>query len=224
MKKLLATGIVLLALLAILAGCSTTTSSATGPRIDSISTEVLSADQTTTSADGTSETTPVMNVKVGITVSNFSASATGTTSTTDTTATATTSTEQTGHYMYYMDDIPENLKNMIPVELLPAGTAETTTTTTETTMTTTGAMMGESSTDTTYTWENVDPGYHVFAVQLVDSDGMSLDPAVVAVVIISVPETEMMTPTSSTTTTTSTSTTTSSSTETTTTSTETTTP
>jgi len=197
MKKLLATGIVLLALLAMLAGCSTTTSSATEPRIDSISAMTSMTDETTTMADNTTETMQMTSVEIAITVSNFEAG--------EMTDNMTADEEPDGHYVYYMDEIPDDLKGMIPEELLSTETTETSTspmeteTTTETTESTMetispsqmeGGMMGESSTETSYTWEDVEPGYHVFAVQLVDSDGVSLMPTVVAVVIISVPEPE----------------------------------
>lgn len=193
MKKLLATGIVLLALLALLAGCSTDTSLATEPRIDSIHAETMVSDETTTLADNTTETMGMTNVEISITVSNFEAG--------EMSDNVTVGEEPDGHYIYYMDEIPDDLKGMIPEDListeettLPMET-ETTTETSETTMETItpsqmAGMMGEASTETSYTWEDVEPGYHVFAVQLVDNDGMSLVPAVVAVVILSVPEPE----------------------------------
>jgi hypothetical protein len=45
---------------------------------------------------------------------------------------------------------------------------------------------GVKSTDTTFNWDDVEPGFHVISAELVDKDGNPMDPPVVAIVGIMV--------------------------------------
>ncbi len=173
MKKLIATIIVVLSLLALMTGCTGTSISADTPVIESISAEISSADTgetTDTDMPGMTPFAPAegtgVNVTVDVSVSNFEMS-----------DTADAMGEGDGHLMYYMDDLPTGI-SMSPGTGEPGLTEEPGTN---------GTMGGFSSTDTSYTFENVSQGIHIFSVQLVDNSSQPLSPQVIAAVILSVP-------------------------------------
>ena len=152
------------------------------PRIDSITAELVSvAPGPTATASPAPEQSPSPtaaaspigeggSVTVTLTVANFdiiepSPSPAGS-PTASPTSTATTSE---GYLIYYLDRIPDAATNLI----LPITPTQT---------------MGQrvSSGETSITWSNLDPGIHVFVVQLVDRNGEPLDPPVIAGVALTV--------------------------------------
>jgi hypothetical protein len=172
MKKLIIiTGLCLLALIVTLVGCTQTTG-AEGPRINSISAQLSSTQQTTTSNQTTTDNETMqeemMNVRVQVSVANFEVvSAIGETSN------MTEIQGQTqGYFIYYMDSLPSSLSDQIPQMQTDQTDNQT---------------KAFSSTQTSLTWDKVAPGIHIFAVQLVDKNGESLSPPVAAAAALTVP-------------------------------------
>jgi plastocyanin len=157
MKKLLITGVALVALLGAVAGC-VTMGGVAGPTIDSINAQVMDQQAATDNTAGT------MGVQVDIAVSDFQVSTTiGDNATGD------------GYYVYYMDKLPSSMAEEIPEFM---GDSENQTT---------GEEMAWASTATSFTWDDVSQGAHVFSVQLVDNDGAPLSPVVAAGAALIIP-------------------------------------
>lgn len=164
MKKLLIIGVTLLAMLTMMVGCTETGTSA-GPSIDSITAEIMSQDTTDNQTAGTG----MMSVRVDIGVSNFTAVGTIGETATDN----ATDGGGDGYYVFYMDRLPDILQEQMPGLVMTEG------------------EQAYASTDTSYTWENVERGIHVFSVQLVDAEGMPLSSPVVAAAALTVLEATM---------------------------------
>ncbi len=154
---------------------------------------------TTTTSPTETETTTTSPTETETTTASPTETETMTTTTeTETTTTSPTETETT-----------TTTAGTETTTTSPTETETTTTSPTETATTTTSPdqVAGFPSLSPSYTFEDVPPGYHVFAAQLVDPEGNPLTPPVVIAVLIPVPSSEggssqTTTPTSPTTTTT----------------------
>jgi len=103
-----------------------------------------------------------------------------------------------GYFIYYLDTVPGVMTDVPQFTPTPTTTATATPTPTFSptpTSTPTGMGMAYSSTETSFTWDNLSPGFHVFAVQLVDAMGEPLSPPVMAAAALMVGGTSTMTPT-----------------------------
>lgn len=181
MKKLLITVFAVLALVLMVSGC-TATGGPDDPMIDSLMADVIDTGQG-------------YDVQIDLEVANFEVVDSLEGGTGD------------GYYVYYMDTVPSGgMESIIPgppaTTVTPTETTTTTTTETEnmttspmetettTTATSSDVVTGFASLSPSYTFEDVSPGYHVFAAQLVDAEGIPPTPPVVIAVLISVPSSE----------------------------------
>lgn len=183
MKKLLLTGVGLVTLLFAMVGCVGTTDGL-GPRIDSITAELMMEQQPTEQTPVPTGQTPtpttvqqqeIISVTIQISVSNFAI--------VDTIGVSGAG-EGDGYYIYYLDRLPANLQEAIPEFQQPI-------TETPTPAPTPGQQQRQetawASTETSFTWENLSQGVHIFSVQLVDPFGVPLTPPVIAAVALTIP-------------------------------------
>ena len=121
MRKLLIAFIGILALLVMLAGCAT--GGAGGPRIDSITAEIVSAQTTEEATDTLAPQTPEgASVEISIIVSNFEA--VDTIGETIAPTGNETAEPADGYFVYYMEMVPEEaLMTTTPAEM-PAATTK----------------------------------------------------------------------------------------------------
>jgi len=101
--------------------------------------------------------------------------------------------EGDGYYIYYLDKLPSSIAEDVPQfqqqEETPTPTpapAPTPAPGEEQEME--QQQMAWASTETSFTWENLEPGFHIFSVQLVDADGAPLSPPVAAAAALTVGE------------------------------------
>ncbi len=192
MKKTLALGIIMFLLLGLfIAGCNEG-GVAGGPAIEMISAEVQTGEgegEETTAEDTDSQLIPEttetaaatetgatgmtttetmagegqMNVVVEVSVANFEM------------VSEIGETDGDGYLAFYMDELPAGISRVPGIEVSP--TPE-------------GAMdqPTNETIDTSYTFENVEPGVHIFSVQLVDASGNPLSPPVIAAAVLTVPQ------------------------------------
>ncbi len=208
MKKLLAFGIALVLLLGLfIVGCNGE-GVAGGPAIEMISAEVQAGEQQEeTETEATTETEAGSELVPGATETE-TMEPTETTMTEETTATngeataaatmageggmnvvvnvsvanfemvsAVGETDGDGYIAYYMDEFPAGITSVPGIEVSPTPEMSAGEPTNETT-------------ETSYTFENIEQGVHVFAVQLVDTSGNPLSPPVIAAVVLTVPPPE----------------------------------
>ena len=183
MKKILAAGLILVVALGLLVTGCTGTSLPGGPAIEMISatvetgTATMTGGTTTTTTSGTLPTTTTMtgtgtatatgslsamSVVIDVMASNFDV------------VSSVGQTDGDGYLVYYMDEFPSGFNEDVP----GIGTTPTT------------PEMGNiyATTETSYNWNDVSAGIHLFAVQLVDTSGNPLSAPVVAAVVIIVPK------------------------------------
>lgn len=200
MKKLLIPGIALMALLgAMMAGCTGAGLGEVGPSIDSINAEFVTDQQPSTDNETGQSEQDGVSVRIDITVSNFEVvdniggDATddddifnGDDNATDDDIfngddNATDDDMGDGYYIYYLDRLPASLQEEVSEFEQPGTTPGFTPTTGQ------QQQAAWASTETSFTWENLTEGVHIFSVQLVDRDGAPLAPPVVAAAVLTVP-------------------------------------
>lgn len=199
MKKSLALGMALVLLLGLfIAGCNEG-GVAGGPSIEMISAEVQTSEGEgieTTAEDTDSQLIPEMtemetaiettmtgmtanetlagegqmNVVVNVNVSDF------------TMVSEIGETDGDGYLAFYIDELPSGISQVPGIEVSPTpeGSAD---------------QPANETTDTSYTFENIEPGVHIFSVQLVDASGNPLSPPVIAAAVLTVPQPESETET-----------------------------
>jgi hypothetical protein len=115
----------------------------------------MSEEATATTGEATASATMAgeggMNVVVNVSVANFEM------------VSAVGETDGDGYLAYYMDEFPAGITSVPGIEVSPTPEMSAGEPTNETT-------------ETSYTFENIEQGVHVFAVQLVDTSGNPLSP------------------------------------------------
>jgi hypothetical protein len=145
---------------------TTTTSPTTTTTEPTTTTATTTTTETTATTSPTTTTTEPLpgegtpdagkSVTIEVAVANFSM------------VSAVGATDGDGYIVFYMDEVPAGFSEEVTV-----------------TETATEQSMVESI-ETSYTWENVTPGVHIFSVQLVDAEGNPLSPPVITALVITV--------------------------------------